>query len=330
MPDFAGATPYTLFGRELLPFHGDIAACGAAVIVNSVGPTARLSNDISQAIARAAGGVELLRGYLAGLLPLAEGAVAITPAGRLRLTKYIFHVVPTARASGRRASAAYIDQLTRRCIQLADLLEMPSIAIPPLGGGRGRGDKEEIVRIILEAAVDSLRQCRVLHTLIFAATDAATYLRYHNRIVAALVLEQRRQEIVALLPLIPPAHYQAAGRLLLEMDALRVQAGALTLTLTAVEELAAGVEALASQAAVVAGIAAELAGALPGDVDRDAITGAAAASRRIVHNIYHVAIAHGPGAAAASGDSAAAGGGGVAVRGNVYGDVRRGGLDDRR
>ncbi len=317
MAEKPGVTPYTLFGRRLLPYHGDIAACGAAVIVNSTGPSARLSNDISQAIARAAGGPELLRGYLAGLLPLAEGGVAITPAGRLPDTKYIFHVVPTAKARGRRASAAAIDQITRRCVELADLLDMPSIAIPPLGGGRGRGDKEEIVRIILEAAVDSLRHCRTLHTLIFAATDAATYLRYHNRIVAALVLAQRRQEIVALLPLIPPAHYQTAGRLLLAMDALRVQAGALPGT----EALAAGVAALAAQAEAVAAIAAELAQALPEEVEGGVIAAAAAASQRIVHNIYHVAIAHGGGAAVAGGGAAAAGGG-VAVAGSVYGDVQ--------
>lgn len=301
--------PYFFFGRELLPYHGNIAETGASVIVSTTGPQARLSNPVSRAVALAAGGVSVMKSYLDRLTPIAEGAIAITPAGKIAETKYIFHVVPTAKAEGRAANVEYIDRLTRRAVRRADLLEVESLAIPPMGGGRGRADKEEVVRVILEAATSSLADCRHLRTVLFATTNAATYLRYHNQIVISVVLAQRRREVVAVLPMMQPGLYGSFGRVLLEMAAVHEQAGQITRQ----RELHAGLEELEDRVEVLVRDATALIQTLPAE-------GAAVEALQAVINcgyniVYNVAIAQGTGSVAASG-------GGVAAGGNVYGDIQ--------
>ena len=116
MPNAEVAKPYFFSDRQLLPYYGNIAEAPASVIVNTTGPTAQLSNPLSKAITQAAGGEEVMKTYLHGLLPIREGAVAITPAGRISQARYIFHVVPTATVKGRVATDKYIRKLTRRVI----------------------------------------------------------------------------------------------------------------------------------------------------------------------------------------------------------------------
>ncbi len=306
MPTIESAEPYPFFGRQLLPYRGNIAEAPASVIVNTTGPTAQLSNPLSKAITQAAGGKEVMRAYLHDLLPIREGTVAITPAGKIRQAKYIFHVVPTATAKGRTASDEYIGKLTRRVIELADLLEMPSIAIPPMGGGRGRATKEDVVRVILEAGIDSLAGCQYLQTIVFATTDEATYRRYHNHIVVSLALKQRQKEIVALLPLIQPALYGDVGRVWLQMEALRERASQITDD----DQFDLHIADLRTDVAALVSDAGKLIEALPAN-KAETLRAVIATGQTIVNN---VAIAQGAGAVAASG--------GVAVGGNVYGDIQ--------
>ena len=92
------STPYQLSDHhrfELYP--GDIVETGAAVLLSSTGPSARLTNKISKAIIAASGeqGGKEIRAQVQRLKPIAEGSIAITTAGSISGTRYIFHTVPT-------------------------------------------------------------------------------------------------------------------------------------------------------------------------------------------------------------------------------------------
>jgi len=302
------STPYPLSDRhrfELYP--GDIVETGAGALVSSTGPTVRLTNKISKAII-AAGGEEI-RTQVRSLKPIPQGSIAITTAGRIAGAKYVFHTVPTSKAVGRRADFPLIDKIIRRCIRLADLLELPSIAIPPLGSGRGRRKKDDVVRTILAAAVDALPDCQTVERVIFATTNPQTYQHFHNRIVVQVVLAQRAQAIAALLPQLPPALYGIVGRLLQQMDRLQEQAA----QPIKAHEAAARTEALQAEADALTRAAQELGRALPANVGAQAVQLVIATGEAVVKNVTFGAIAQD--------HSVAAGPGGIAVGGDVDGGI---------
>ena len=300
--------PYLLSDQHRFEvFHGRLEDTEADVLVSSTGPSARLSNSISKSIVAAGG--EGIRAQIGHLKPIPEGSIAITTAGNIRGSKYIFHTVPTSSELGRYADVKLIDKITRRCIQLADLLEMSSVAIPPLGSGRGRRKKDEVVRTILRAAVGSLQDCQSLERVIFAGTDnPETYQHYHNHIVVQLMLTQRAQAIVALLSELPPTMYSVVGRLLQQMDSLQEQAA----QPIGEEEVAARSEALQAEADALARSAQELGRALPPDVGTQAVQLIIATGNAVVDNVAFGAIAQQNSVAAL----------GIAVGRDVHGGIR--------
>ena len=300
--------PYILSDRHRFEvYHENIENTEADVLVSSTGTSARLSNKISKSLV-AAGGEEI-RTQIQRLKPIAEGTIAITNAGQIQGSKYIFHTVPTSSDIGRYADLKLIDKITRRCIQLADLLEVSSVAIPPLGSGRGRLKKDEVVRTILHAAVDSLQDCKSVERVIFASTDnPKTYQHYHNHIVVQLMLTQRAQAIVALLSELPPAMYSVVGGMLQQMDRLQEQAA---LPIRG-DEVAARTEVLQAEADALARSAQELGRALPANVGTQAVQLIIATGKAVVENVAFGAIAQQNSVAALD----------VAVGRDVHGDIR--------
>ena len=304
------STPYALSDRhrfELYP--GNIAETGAAVLVSSTGPSALLTNKISKAILTASGeqGSKEIRAQVKRLRPIAEGAIAVTTAGSIPGSQYVFHTVPTSADIGRYADIQLIDKIIRRCIHLVDLLELPSVAIPPLGSGRGRRGKDEVVRTILGAAVDALPNCHSVQSVIFATTNPRTYQHYHNHIVVQLMLAQRAQKIAALLPVLPPALYGVVGKLLQQMDRLQEQAA----QPIEKDEVALRTEALQAEADALARSAQELGRAMPANVDTSALQLVIATGDAVVKNVTFGVIAqHGSVAA-----------GNIAVGRDVHGGI---------
>ena len=287
------AAPYRLSERHTFELYlGDITESGAEVIVSSTGTMARLSNKLSRAVITAGG--EEIRAQMRSLKPIPQGSIAITTAGRIKDAKYVFHTVPTSKERRGYADFRLIDKIVRRCIQLADLLELHSLAIPPLGSGRGRRKKDDVVRTILLAAVDSLQRCRSLERVIFATTNPETYQHFHNRIVVQIMLAQNAQNIVALLPQLPPALYGTVGALLQQMDRLQEQA-AQRVTAANVE---AQLQALQAEAESLSRVARELSQALPAHVDAAAVQMVIATGNAIVSNVTFGAIAQQGGVAA--------------------------------
>jgi len=305
------STPYQLSDHhrfELYP--GNIVETGAAVLLSSTGPSARLTNKISKAIIAASGeqGGEEIRAQVQRLKPIAEGSIAITTAGSISGTRYIFHTVPTRAEIARYADVQLIDKIIRRCIHLADLLELPSVAIPPLGSGRGRRRKDEVVRTILAAAVDVLQECQSVKSIIFATTNPQTYRHYHDHIVVQLMLAQRAQAIAALLPELPPALYGVVGKLLQQMDRLQEQAA----QQIGKDEVIVRTETLRAEADALTRAARELGQALPANVDTSAVQLVIATGDAVVKNVTFGVIAQQGSVAARD----------IAVGRDVYGGVR--------
>ena len=308
------STPYQLSDHHRFElFPGDIVETGAAVLLSSTGPSARLTNKISKAIIKASGeqGGKEIRAQVKRLKPIAEGAIAITTAGSIPGTRYIFHTVPTSRDIGRYADVQLIDKIIRRCINLADLLELPSVAIPPLGSGRGRRKKDEVVRTIMAAAVDALQDCQSVKSVIFATTNPQTYQHYHDHIVVQLMLAQRAQAIAALLPELPPALYGVVGKLLQQMDSLQEQAAQPVKE----DEVVARTEALQAEADALARSAQELGRALPANVGAQAVQLIIATGDAVVKNVTFGVIAQHGSVAARD----------IAVGRDVHGGVRTSG-----
>jgi len=213
---------YEFSGRIIEPKLSDIATTDAAVIVNSIGSRASFRNPIAQSILAGAGAAiqEEVRGHT--LIP--PGGVVITHAGRLAATRYLFHVVVTGAATRYRADPELILRVTTRCVQLADLLDQPSIAMPAFGTGVGRATKEEVIKRMLNAIIEILPACEALKKIIFAATSERTFALFNNLALADIALARREQELKDTLRDIPPALYGLVGDLLQKLEAAR-QAG---------------------------------------------------------------------------------------------------------
>jgi hypothetical protein len=135
--------------------------------------------------------------------------------------RYVFHVVITSKAQGYRADPDLIMRVTSRCVRLADLLDQPSIALPALGTGLGRGRPEDVIKRMLNAIVELLPGCETLKEVIFAAKNPRTFALFHNRALAVLALTRREQELREALKDIPPELLGHVGHLLLGLEAAR-------------------------------------------------------------------------------------------------------------
>ncbi len=213
---------FTFGDRVIESRHEDIAQTGAAVIVNSVGSRASFRNPIARSIAAAAG--EEVKEVVWRYRLIEPGSVVVTHAGELKATRYVFHAVVTSRDTRYRTDPKLIEPVTIRCIRLADLLNQPTIAIPPFGTGMGRGNRVQILRQMVNAIIDILPDCRALKKVIFATTKESDFKFFNNLALTYVVLARREQELKDALRDVPPSLYGRVGDLLLQLEAAR-QAG---------------------------------------------------------------------------------------------------------
>jgi O-acetyl-ADP-ribose deacetylase (regulator of RNase III) len=212
-------TGYDFSGRILRPWLGDITATGAAVIVNSIGSQASFRNPIARSILNAAGAG--IRDEVHRHKPIRSGQIVVTHAANLSTTHYLFHAVVTGSESSYYASPKLIAQVSLRCVKIADLLFQPTLAMPAFGTGMGRAKKEEAVKQILNAIIQTLPDCETLKTIIFATTSEETFALFNNQALTDLALARREHELRQALPNIPPKLYGLVGDILFRMEEAR-------------------------------------------------------------------------------------------------------------
>lgn len=219
------ASPFDFPGdKQIEPWLGDVARTGAAAIVNSTGSRASFRNQIAQSILAAAG--PEIKQEVHRYTPLPSGGVVITHAGQLmKETRYLFHVVVTSRDAGYSTDLTLVVPVITRCVRLADLLGLPTIAFPPLGTGMGRGDRDQVLRKIVNAIVDTLPDCQALNKVIFSSPKREHLMLFHNLTLAHVTLDRRKRALKDALPHIPPRLYGLVGDLLVQLEAAQEAGG---------------------------------------------------------------------------------------------------------
>jgi O-acetyl-ADP-ribose deacetylase (regulator of RNase III) len=146
------------------PKTGDITKCGADVLVSSAGTGGTMSSGVSKAILDR-GGSEI-KEALSSHKPLIPGDVVITSAGKLA-AKNIYHAVVVSWGDQRKVLQAAIWRAVSRCMELAQLTNMTSIAFPSLGTGSGKADRFETHSTMSAACLESLRSGGSLRSIHF-------------------------------------------------------------------------------------------------------------------------------------------------------------------
>lgn len=135
--------------------YGDLTATPADVLVSSDDNYLTMGGGISMAIKRA-GGSEVAA-HAQKLIPLRQGDVAVTTAGRLK-AHYVFHAVTIDVDKHTYPDAACIDKLSRRSLELADTLRVRTMAYPALGTGVGGFPFEAAAEVMTRAIAEHLAE----------------------------------------------------------------------------------------------------------------------------------------------------------------------------
>jgi O-acetyl-ADP-ribose deacetylase (regulator of RNase III) len=133
--------------------YADLAQSPAEVLVSSDDNYLSMGGGVSRSLLHA-GGAEI-QSHARKLLPLKQGDVAVTTAGRLR-AKYIFHAVTIDLDQGRFPDPPSIKTLVDRSLDLAESLHIRSITYPALGTGTGGFSYQEAAEIMVRTIADRL------------------------------------------------------------------------------------------------------------------------------------------------------------------------------
>jgi len=186
-----GRTDFYIFAG--LP-EGDITQSGAEVLVSSAGTDATMSSGVSKAILQK-GGEEILSGLRAHA-PLTPGDVVITSAGKIK-AKNIYHAVVVGWGDKKRVLQASVWRAVSRCMELAQLTGMTSIAFPSLGTGKGGAERYETHSTMAAACLDTLRADSSLRRILFCFDYADTGQTFRTAFLQQRLIRQARGLAVA-------------------------------------------------------------------------------------------------------------------------------------
>jgi O-acetyl-ADP-ribose deacetylase len=152
---------------QLEVIDGDITQLRVDAIANAANNHLWMGAGVAGAIKRA-GGDEIEREAVA-LGPIAVGDAVATGAGRLP-ARYVIH--GAVMGQDLRTDGDLIQRTTSRCLEVADELELESLALPAFGTGVGGFPLDECGRIMVTAARE--HEPRTLRRVVFAVfgTDA--------------------------------------------------------------------------------------------------------------------------------------------------------------
>jgi O-acetyl-ADP-ribose deacetylase (regulator of RNase III) len=147
------STEYLINYKIFRVIYGDITQQQVEVLVSSDDNLLSMGGEVSSAIA-AAGGEEIGQ-HARKLLPLGLGDVVVTTAGQLS-AKYVFHAVTIDFSRAQRANEDSVRAATLRCMELADALQLRTIAFPALATGVGGFPFESAAEVMTRAVGEYL------------------------------------------------------------------------------------------------------------------------------------------------------------------------------
>ena len=150
---------------ELTVAETDITALAVDAIVNAANDHLWMGAGVAGAIKRA-GGDEIEREAVAKG-PIAVGEAVATRGGRLP-ARWVIH--GAVMGQDLRTDAEVVRRTTRRCLELADELEVESLALPAFGTGVGGFPLDECARIMVDVARGF--EPRSLRRVVFAVRGA--------------------------------------------------------------------------------------------------------------------------------------------------------------
>ena len=167
-------------GKTVVVVEGNLAQAEADALVCPASDELIMERGVAAALVEA-GGFEIQSEALSqGPQPV--GQVAVTGAGRLS-ARFIFHAVISASLVGNQPPTEEAVRLaTTRCLILANVLGLRSLAFPALGAGGGGLPVERVARIMLGLAADHLPTSQSLEEVTFYAQGGAA----HRSFAAAL------------------------------------------------------------------------------------------------------------------------------------------------
>jgi O-acetyl-ADP-ribose deacetylase (regulator of RNase III) len=147
------------FGDSTLTLcFGDIVRADAQVIVSSDDCYITMGGGVSAAILGAGG--EAIALDASKKVPAALGDVVVTTAGALR-AQYVFHAITIGPNPEGLMHSDIIERTTRRCMQMLDVLQLSSIALPAIGAGVAGFSYEDVAATMAEVIADCLSRRQV-------------------------------------------------------------------------------------------------------------------------------------------------------------------------
>jgi O-acetyl-ADP-ribose deacetylase (regulator of RNase III) len=163
-------------GRSLIiTGPADITRESVDAIVNAANSSLTGGGGVDGAI-HAAGGPEILehcKQIVARRGRLPEGQAVATPGGRLP-ARYVIHTVGPVWQGGRRGEPESLASCHREAIQVADELQLASIAFPAISTGIFGYPVELAAPLALGSALNALRKAASVREVRFVLFDART------------------------------------------------------------------------------------------------------------------------------------------------------------
>jgi O-acetyl-ADP-ribose deacetylase len=152
---------------------GDLTRERVDAIVNAANESLRAGGGVDGAIHRAAGGDELgaACARLGGCEP---GDAKVTPGFALP-ARYIFHAVGPRWSGGERGEAELLASCYRRCLALADDLELASLAFPAISTGAFGFPPDRAAEIAVTTLRGTPTAVSTVHLVAFDRRTQAVY-----------------------------------------------------------------------------------------------------------------------------------------------------------
>lgn len=169
------------FGRLTVEVvEGDITKADTDAIVNAANNHLWMGGGVAGAIKRA-GGPEIEREAV-GKGPIPVGSAIETTAGRLP-HRYVIH--GAVMGQDLRTDEALIAQTTRSCLELADRLQLQSVALPAFGTGVGGFPLDDCAAIMVREVMDFASKAQSLRRIVFAVFGQSAHLAFQRALAAA-------------------------------------------------------------------------------------------------------------------------------------------------
>jgi O-acetyl-ADP-ribose deacetylase (regulator of RNase III) len=204
-PSPAEPAPLSVIGRTEFWIlagrtQGNLLNSGADVLVIPADTGFVMRGAVASKV-KAAGGAGIAAEVRAHK-PLSPGDVVITSAGKLK-AKNLYHLVISSwssRQPGQRAEQKVLQatlwRAVSRCMSLAQLTGMSSLAIPSLGTGTGRADRFESHSTLAAACLDGLQPDSSLHRILFCFDNRETAEIFRTAFLQQRLIRQARELVV--------------------------------------------------------------------------------------------------------------------------------------